>query len=90
MDKRIALLAVVGLLVGCGEMIDKNVAVQTMENAGFKDVRVTGQHGIAPGWYGCGEDDAVAFDVNGKNPAGKQVSATVCCGLVLKNCTVRY
>jgi hypothetical protein len=90
---RMHLAAVVtgmGLLAGCGEMVDKDLAVQTMEKAGFKDVRVTAQHGINPTFYGCGKDDAVAFNVSAQNPTGKQVTATVCCGLVFKNCTIRY
>ncbi len=93
MRTHLSVLVIIGmnLLAGCcGEMVGKGEAVKTMENAGFTNVHVTGQHGIAPSFNGCGVDDAVAFDVIGKNPAGKQVSATVCCGLVFKNCTIRY
>lgn len=51
---------------------------------------MTGKHGIAPELNGCAKGDAVAFDVHGKNAQGKTVHATVCCGLILKACTVRF
>lgn len=75
---------------GCGEMVPVERAVATMEAAGYKNVRVTDQHGVAPQWAGCSEGDAVAFDVSATNPAGKQTTATVCCGLMLKGCTIRH
>lgn len=92
--KRIVLFLCAMSLLGCmGETIDKNRAVATMDAAGFKDIRVTGQHGVAPSWNGCSESDAVAFDVSATNPAGKRVTATVCCGWGLvaeKGCTIRH
>lgn len=78
------------LMVGCGEMVDEDRAVKTAEANGFTQVRVAKQHGLAPGLYGCAKDDAVAFDVEGTNVAGKRAQMTVCCGLVLKGCTIRH
>jgi hypothetical protein len=83
-------LLIVLLLTGCGEFVDKSEAVKTMESAGFQDIRVVGQNGIMPTLDGCARDDAVAFKVQAKNPAGKSTTATVCCGLILKACTIRY
>jgi hypothetical protein len=77
-------------LAGCGEMVDKSRAVEAMEAAGYKNVIVTDQHGLAPGWYGCGKDDAVAFDVTATNPVGARTKAVACCGLIMKGCTIRH
>jgi hypothetical protein len=77
-------------VVSCGEFVDKSAAIKAAEGAGFTDVRVTAQHGMAPSFYGCSKDDSVAFEIVGKNPIGKQTTATVCCGLFFKSCTVRY
>ena len=80
-------------LVGCGVMIDKGRAISTMKSAGYKDVTVTAEHGVAPSWNGCGHDDDAAFDVTATNPAGQRVNATVCCGWGLiaeKGCTIRH
>lgn len=78
------------LLVACGEFVSSDAAVRAAVSSGIVDPRITGQHGIAPGFYGCGEDDDVAFDVAGRNASGQPVNAVVCCGLVFKNCTVRW
>lgn len=88
---KIGLVALVmGLLVGCGEMEENSRAVATMEAAGYSHVAVTGKHGMAASWNGCSESDAVAFDVTATNPAGRRVTATVCCGLWGKGCTIRH
>lgn len=84
------MIALVVIASGCGEAVSKDRATDAMEAAGYSDVHVTGQHGIAPEIYGCAKGDAVAFDVRAKNPAGKRTTATVCCGLILKGCTIRY
>lgn len=88
--QRIFLVGMCVAIVGCGELVDKSSAVQAAENAGWSEVKVIEQHGIAPTFYGCSKDDSVAFEIRGKNPAGKSADATVCCGLVFKSCTVRY
>lgn len=85
-----ALLIFAVWMVGCGEMVEPSRAVKTMEAAGYKQVSVTGQHGLAPAWNGCSESDDVAFDVAATNPAGQRIKATVCCGYMLKGCTIRH
>ena len=87
---RLVFVASMILLCGCGEAVGKDRAKDTLEAAGYSDVKVTAQHGIAPALYGCSDDDAVAFEAVATNPAGKRVATTVCCGLFLKSCTVRH
>ena len=87
--KKILVLFVLAI-AACGEFVDDSRAVKAMEANGFTQVRVTGQHGMAPQWNGCSKSDAVAFDVQGINQQQKQIYATVCCGLILKSCTIRF
>jgi hypothetical protein len=83
-------LSMVAMLAGCGEFKSVSEAKRTAEAAGLSSVVVRGKHGMAPSLYGCSESDAVAFDVIGTNARGDRVDAVVCCGLVLKACTIRY
>lgn len=85
-----ALVLLASLATSCGEAVSDNRARNALTDAGYSDVLITAQHGIAPGLYGCGHDDAVAFEAVATNPAGRRVGAVVCCGLVLKGCTVRH
>lgn len=51
---------------------------------------ITNRHEISPHMIGgCGDDDELASDVTAKNPAGRTVSFTVCCGWPSKGCTIR-
>lgn len=77
-------------LCGCGEAVGHERPRAALESAGYGDVKITAQHGIAPALYGCGKGDAVAFEAVATNPAGKRVNAVVCCGLFFKSCTVRH
>lgn len=89
--KRLFLVATFAIaMIGCGEFVDPSHAVKAAEGIGFTEVKVVGQHGMAPTFYGCGKDDSVAFEIVGKNPTGKRTEATVCCGLFFKSCTVRF
>ncbi|NQV90151.1 hypothetical protein HQ487_01960 [Candidatus Uhrbacteria bacterium] len=78
-------------LAACGEMVSEDNATRTLTAEGWTEVTVTGKHGISPHYVGgCGEDDSVAFKASGLNPAGVQSTATVCCGLIVKSCTIRH
>jgi hypothetical protein len=77
-------------LCGCGGLVDSDRAVQAVEDLGFSDVRVVDRSNVFPQFDGCGEKEAAAFSVQGKNPSGKTVQVTVCCGLMFKGCTVRH
>jgi hypothetical protein len=69
-------------LSGC---TDSSATIRTLESAGFSDITVTGY-----AFFQCGEDDTSHTGFRAKNPSGKYVEGTVCCGLVLKGCTVRF
>lgn len=69
------------LLVSC---TDEARTRQTLESSGFTDITVGGYDPFA-----CGEHDYYNTQFTAKNPLGKMVSGTVCCG-ALKSCTVRF
>lgn len=55
---------------------------------GFSDP-VVKERTIWSSLAGCGRGDSVAFDMRATNPAGQRVAVLVCCGAVMKSCTVR-
>ena len=58
---------------------------ETLRKAGFTDIEITG-------WelWSCGKDDTWSTGFKAKNPQGLVVEGTVCCGMVVKDCTVRF
>lgn len=78
------IIATVGLLLLAG-CTDEANTVRTLESAGFTDVHTTGY-----AFWECGKDDTFHTGFTAKNPAGKQVSGTVCCGMWTKGCTIRF
>lgn len=75
-------------LIGCSS--DSTEAVRAVEDLGMTDVVVEDSSLLAD-FYGCGDDDGIAYEVTAVNPLKKNVKLTVCCGgpLSLKGCTVR-
>lgn len=69
------------LLLACSDDV---AARRTLEAQGFSDITTSGFS------FGCGESDSYSTGFEATNPAGKRVSGVVCCGLVLKACTVRF
>lgn len=57
---------------------------QTLRDAGFTDVKITG---YSP--FMCGQDDDFSTGFIAANPSGKAVEGTVCCGF-MKGCTIRF
>jgi len=70
------------LLVCC---TDEDGARRILEAQGMTEIEFTG---YAP--FDCSEDDTLQTGFRAKGPTGKALSGTVCCGLVFKNCTVRF
>ena len=60
-------------------------ARQTLENHGFTNI-------VTTGWspFSCDEKDFSSTGFTATNPVGKRVSGVVCCGMIFKNCTVRF
>lgn len=64
-------------------------AEQALKTMGFRDIKITDSHPYAAEWNGCGKGDAVAHEATATNANGQRVSLVVCCGMVMKGCTVR-
>lgn len=79
------------VVAGCGEAVSDSRAREALTDEGYTGIAIKAQHGVSPHLIGgCGEDDAVAFDASAKNSVGKIVNVTVCCGLIIKGCTIRH
>lgn len=86
----VVLAICVALNAGVGALVrDEDAAIHAAQNAGLKDVRVTGSHIILVPFSGCSNSDEASVDIQGINANGNQVTATVCQG-ILKKSTVRY
>ncbi len=86
---RLAILAAALATAGCGYLVDDADVLRTLEAHGFSDVRVTSRHEIAPEFFGCGKDDAAAFEAEATNASGRRVGVVVCAGWPFKGATVR-
>lgn len=73
------------LLFSLASCTDDAATVRTLRSAGFTDITTTGYSAWA-----CGEDDSFATGFRAKNPQGQLVEGTVCCGFMVKGCTVRF
>jgi hypothetical protein len=72
-------------------MVSEDRAVNALQAEGWTQVNITDKYVMAAQFMGgCGDDDAVAFKATGNNPAGNPSTATVCCGLLVKSCTIRH
>ena len=78
------------MLLGCGELVDRDVAANAARSEGYTNVSVGSRNGVVPAFSGCSKDDAVAFDVEATNVREQRVHLTVCCGWLWKACTIRH
>jgi hypothetical protein len=81
----IPILFVLALLAN--SCTDEGRSHATLTSAGYTNIEVGGYD-----MFKCGEDDAYATKFVATNPAGQQVSGTVCCGGMGcgKGCTIRF
>lgn len=75
-------LLLVLCVFGC---TDDDATRSTLQKAGYTDVIPGGYS-----WFSCSKEDKLQTKFTAKNPRGERVSGTVCCGLVLKACTIRF
>ena len=84
-------VAVMGItLAALTACSDEEKALNAAHSAGWgKDTTVTSSSYIFD--FTCAESE-MAYEISGKNAAGKPATATVCCGYMTlsKGCTIRY
>lgn len=68
-------------LAGC---TTDNRTRETLIDSGFTHIEVGGYDFLS-----CGKDDFYSTHFKARNPAGREVEGTVCCGF-FKSCTVRF
>ena len=82
--KKVILWIIVLTLILSGCVSEKNT-LKTLDSAGFEEAEITK-------WkpFSCGQDDWFKTGFKAKNSNGKEVTGTVCCGLIFKDCTIRF
>lgn len=80
--KILVLALTLGLVSTC---TNEDSTRETLRKAGFTEVEVGGYD-----WFGCSDDDTFQTKFKARNPRGDMVNGTVCCGLIFKNCTIRF
>lgn len=73
------------LCLSCFACTDETSSKDALRKAGFTDVEITGYS-----WYSCGENDFYSTGFKATNVNGERVEGTVCCGLIAKDCTIRF
>lgn len=75
----------IGFVLLMSSCTNSDATKQTLMDAGYADIEVTG-------WsvFQCGEDDTFSTGFRARNPKGRLVEGTVCCGLIAKGCTIRH
>lgn len=64
---------------------DEPEARRVLADEGYSDVRFTGY-----AWGACSKDDTSHTGFRARAPSGRDVEGVVCCGALLKACTVRH
>jgi hypothetical protein len=83
-------LSLSGLLVFfSGFFVNEQVAVKTLQDAGYSDVKVTERAVFFLTFRGGSKSDSVRFTATAINPAGKPVETYVFAGWLFKAPTIR-
>lgn len=80
--KQILLFAALACLIGC---TSRSKTEKTLEGLGFTNIEAGG-YAI----FSCSKDDIQRTKFKAINHNGVSVEGAVCCGMILKNCTVRF
>lgn len=80
--KKLWCVVMVLMALGC---TDEHSTRRALDAEGMTEVEVTGYD-----YWACGGDDWFHTGFTATNPQGRRVDGVVCCGLVFKNCTVRW
>ena len=75
----------IAILIASG-CTDPEAAKKTLDDAGYTDIKTQGSAALK-----CGQGPlSFSNEFTAKNVNGKPVSGAVCCGLILKGCTIRH
>lgn len=87
----ITILMLFWIIVGGfgGFFVEENVAVKSLEQAGYEDVKVINRAVFFLSFRGGSRSDSVRFTCSAKNPAGQEVETYVFAGWLFKAPTPR-
>jgi hypothetical protein len=88
--KKLILVVLSYLIIGCGALVDEQEAVSTLQDEGYTAINVIEAHYLAPSVYGCAKGDDVAFECSATSSTGKKVAVTVCSSFMFKGSTIRH
>ena len=75
-----------GLFTMCNSCYDADTSQEVLRKAGYTEIEI--QEGKS--WFECGSGDMYATSFTATNPVGVRVKGTVCCGWMMKGCTIRF
>jgi hypothetical protein len=81
-EMRYAIVLILILLAACTDPKD---ATRILADQGYTNIQITGYS-----WFSCSKDDTYRTGFTATAPSGRQVSGTVCAGLLFKNSTIRF
>lgn len=82
---KLAIMGLIIMVLVLASCTDEENSRRTLESAGFSEIQFTGYSA-----FECGKDDTYHTGFRAKNPAGRVVTGTVCCGMWTKGCTIRF
>jgi hypothetical protein len=80
--KKLTILAILLLTAACTKPSD---AEKALEDLGMTNIRTGGY-----AWFACSQDDFYHTSFTATNAQGRQITGTVCSGVLFKNSTVRF
>lgn len=83
-----AAMAVAFGVYSCALSDDFTAPLRAVESSGYTNVKVLSGSSFAP-FSGCSDSDGLTYKAEATNAQGARVKLLVCCGAVVKACTVR-
>jgi hypothetical protein len=84
-NKFLTLVLLFGVLPSAIGCTDEDSTRRILTSQGYTDIKIEGYS-----FTGCSKDDGVRTEFTARSPIGTYVQGVVCCGLLFKNCTVRW
>jgi len=81
----VVFIVLVWLIFWLATNVNQNATKRILQEANYKNIQITGYN-----WFACYRDDWSHTGFIAENPSGILIKGTVCCGLIFKNCTIRF
>jgi len=81
----IIFIALLWLIFWLATNVNHSAAMRILQETNYKNIQITGYN-----WFACSSDDWSHTGFIAENSSGTLIKGTVCCGLIFKNCTIRF